>query len=83
MFSALPRAFSSRRDVPIKAMAPQTTGSTSSTGATKTTTTSAPPPPPQANSQQIEVFVDGKPVLCEPGMTILQACSLAGVQIPR
>lgn len=34
-------------------------------------------------SSQIEVFVDGKSVMCEPGMTVLQACALAGVEIPR
>jgi len=31
----------------------------------------------------IEVFVNGNPVLVEPGSTALQACELAGVQIPR
>ncbi|BHF63682.1 NADH dehydrogenase Fe-S protein subunit 1 ndufs1 [Sparganum proliferum] len=42
-----------------------------------------PPPPSPTPAGKIEVFVDGKPVLCEPGMTVLQACALAGVEIPR
>uniref|UniRef100_A0A915JLD2 NADH-ubiquinone oxidoreductase 75 kDa subunit, mitochondrial n=1 Tax=Romanomermis culicivorax TaxID=13658 RepID=A0A915JLD2_ROMCU len=33
--------------------------------------------------QKIEVFVDGKSVLVDPGSTILQACALVGVDIPR
>ncbi|XP_039555303.1 NADH-ubiquinone oxidoreductase 75 kDa subunit, mitochondrial isoform X2 [Passer montanus] len=36
-----------------------------------------------AASNQIEVFVDGRPVLVNPGTTVLQACEKAGVQIPR
>ncbi|NXY04729.1 NDUS1 oxidoreductase, partial [Pteruthius melanotis] len=36
-----------------------------------------------AASNQIEVFVDGHPVLVNPGTTVLQACEKAGVQIPR
>ncbi|XP_056352201.1 NADH-ubiquinone oxidoreductase 75 kDa subunit, mitochondrial [Oenanthe melanoleuca] len=36
-----------------------------------------------AASTQIEVFVDGHPVLVNPGTTVLQACEKAGVQIPR
>ncbi|XP_030642368.1 NADH-ubiquinone oxidoreductase 75 kDa subunit, mitochondrial-like isoform X2 [Chanos chanos] len=31
----------------------------------------------------VEVFVDGKPVMVEPGTTVLQACEKVGVQIPR
>ncbi|XP_028112006.1 NADH dehydrogenase [ubiquinone] iron-sulfur protein 1, mitochondrial-like [Camellia sinensis] len=31
----------------------------------------------------IEVFVDGYPVKIPKGMTVLQACELAGVDIPR
>uniref|UniRef100_A0A3B3BGV1 2Fe-2S ferredoxin-type domain-containing protein n=1 Tax=Oryzias melastigma TaxID=30732 RepID=A0A3B3BGV1_ORYME len=31
----------------------------------------------------LEVFVDGKPVMVEPGTTVLQACERAGMQIPR
>uniref|UniRef100_A0A8C9UZH1 NADH-ubiquinone oxidoreductase 75 kDa subunit, mitochondrial n=1 Tax=Scleropages formosus TaxID=113540 RepID=A0A8C9UZH1_SCLFO len=34
-------------------------------------------------SNLVEVFVDGKPVLVEPGTTVLQACEKVGVQIPR
>lgn len=33
--------------------------------------------------QKIEVFINDKPVLVEPGTTILQACSIAGIEIPR
>ncbi|VDO00302.1 unnamed protein product [Rodentolepis nana] len=40
-------------------------------------------PPPKPEDNRIEVFVDGKSVLCDPGMTVLQACSLVGVEIPR
>ncbi|CAF0833742.1 unnamed protein product [Brachionus calyciflorus] len=32
---------------------------------------------------RIEVFVDDKPVLVQPGVTVLQACAEAGVEIPR
>ncbi|XP_068184990.1 NADH-ubiquinone oxidoreductase 75 kDa subunit, mitochondrial-like [Antennarius striatus] len=31
----------------------------------------------------LEVFVDGKSVMVEPGTTVLQACERVGVQIPR
>ncbi|KAK0411617.1 hypothetical protein QR680_005748 [Steinernema hermaphroditum] len=33
--------------------------------------------------EKFEVFIDDKKVLVEPGMTILQACALVGVDIPR
>ncbi|KAL3831459.1 hypothetical protein ACJMK2_023206 [Sinanodonta woodiana] len=33
--------------------------------------------------EKIEVFVDDKRVLVEPGTTVLQACAEAGVEIPR
>ncbi|XP_069839527.1 NADH-ubiquinone oxidoreductase 75 kDa subunit, mitochondrial [Dendropsophus ebraccatus] len=36
-----------------------------------------------ATSNLLEVFVDGKPVMVEPGTTVLQACEKVGVQIPR
>ncbi|KAI1899021.1 hypothetical protein AGOR_G00078390 [Albula goreensis] len=36
-----------------------------------------------AASNLLEVFVDGKPVMVEPGTTVLQACEKMGVQIPR
>ncbi|KAJ8282161.1 hypothetical protein COCON_G00046800 [Conger conger] len=36
-----------------------------------------------AASNLVEVFVDGKPVMVEPGTTVLQACERMGVQIPR
>ena len=56
----------------------------SPTAATATANTAAKPsPPPPKEDNRIEVFVDGKPVLCDPGMTVLQACSLVGVEIPR
>jgi len=35
------------------------------------------------NPNKIEVFVDDIPVHCDPGMTVLQACAIAGVEIPR
>ncbi|XP_062389869.1 NADH-ubiquinone oxidoreductase 75 kDa subunit, mitochondrial-like isoform X1 [Sardina pilchardus] len=34
-------------------------------------------------SNLIEVFIDGKPVMVEPGTTVLQACEKVGMQIPR
>ncbi|KAM4608879.1 NADH-ubiquinone oxidoreductase 75 kDa subunit, mitochondrial isoform 1-T1 [Polymixia lowei] len=36
-----------------------------------------------AASNLFEVFVDGKPVMVEPGTTVLQACEKVGMQIPR
>uniref|UniRef100_A0A7E4WAC4 NADH-ubiquinone oxidoreductase 75 kDa subunit, mitochondrial n=1 Tax=Panagrellus redivivus TaxID=6233 RepID=A0A7E4WAC4_PANRE len=36
-----------------------------------------------AAPQKLEVFIDDKKVLCDPGTTILQACALVGVDIPR
>ncbi|XP_024269948.1 NADH-ubiquinone oxidoreductase 75 kDa subunit, mitochondrial [Oncorhynchus tshawytscha] len=36
-----------------------------------------------AASNLVEVFVDGKPLMVEPGTTVLQACEKVGVQIPR
>ena len=33
--------------------------------------------------KKLEVFVDGTPMLVDPGTTVLQACALAGVEIPR
>ncbi|XP_062374185.1 NADH-ubiquinone oxidoreductase 75 kDa subunit, mitochondrial [Sardina pilchardus] len=37
----------------------------------------------RASSNLVEVFVDGKPIMVEPGTTVLQACEKVGVQIPR
>ncbi|KAM4626456.1 NADH-ubiquinone oxidoreductase 75 kDa subunit, mitochondrial [Discoglossus pictus] len=36
-----------------------------------------------AASNLIEVFVDGTPIMVEPGTTVLQACEKVGMQIPR
>lgn len=33
--------------------------------------------------QKIEVFIDDKKVMVEPGTTVLQAAALVGVEIPR
>ncbi|XP_071965290.1 NADH-ubiquinone oxidoreductase 75 kDa subunit, mitochondrial-like [Antedon mediterranea] len=33
--------------------------------------------------EKVEVFVDGKSVLVDPGTTVLQACAMVGVEIPR
>ena len=33
--------------------------------------------------KQIEVFVNDKPISVEPGITVLEACARAGVEIPR
>ncbi|XP_071331033.1 NADH-ubiquinone oxidoreductase 75 kDa subunit, mitochondrial isoform X1 [Trachinotus anak] len=36
-----------------------------------------------AASNLVEVFVDGTPIMVEPGTTVLQACEKVGMQIPR
>ncbi|RDD38589.1 NADH-ubiquinone oxidoreductase 75 kDa subunit, mitochondrial [Trichoplax sp. H2] len=36
-----------------------------------------------AAPKKIEVFVDDKKVLVDPNITVLQACAIAGVEIPR
>ncbi|KAF7257048.1 hypothetical protein EG68_04606, partial [Paragonimus skrjabini miyazakii] len=69
----VPCANSSGRGIPLKASPPSTSTDQ------KTQVASPPPPAPD----KIEVFVDGKSVICDPGMTVLQACALGGVQIPR
>ncbi len=33
--------------------------------------------------KKLEVFVDDQQVLVDPGTTVLQACAMAGVEIPR
>ena len=33
--------------------------------------------------KQIEVFVNDQPVMVDPGTTVLQACAMMGVEIPR
>ncbi|KAF3843224.1 hypothetical protein F7725_002073 [Dissostichus mawsoni] len=38
---------------------------------------------PAAASNLLEVFVDGNPIMVEPGTTVLQACEKVGMQIPR
>ncbi|CAG0921577.1 unnamed protein product [Notodromas monacha] len=35
------------------------------------------------NHEKIEVFIDDKPVMVEPGTTVLQAAAMVGVEIPR
>ncbi|XP_065666779.1 NADH-ubiquinone oxidoreductase 75 kDa subunit, mitochondrial isoform X2 [Hydra vulgaris] len=37
----------------------------------------------EKNNAKIEVFVDDKPVLVDPGTTVMQACAMVGVEIPR
>lgn len=37
----------------------------------------------QKAPEKIEVFVDDKPVLVDPGTTVLQAAAMVGVEIPR
>ncbi|ESO01146.1 hypothetical protein HELRODRAFT_185731 [Helobdella robusta] len=46
-------------------------------GRSMSATTTAPP------SNKVEVFVDDKPVMVDPSCTVLQACAVAGVEIPR
>ncbi len=36
-----------------------------------------------AAADKIEVYVDGQKVLVDPSLTILQACAVAGIDIPR
>ncbi|XP_059618641.1 NADH-ubiquinone oxidoreductase 75 kDa subunit, mitochondrial [Phlebotomus argentipes] len=38
---------------------------------------------PAKAPEKIEVFIDDKPVMVDPGTTILQAAALVGVEIPR
>ena len=45
------------------------------TARTNSTTTQKP--------EKLEVFVDDKRVLVDPGTTIIQACAMVGVEIPR
>lgn len=33
--------------------------------------------------EKIELFIDDKPVLVDPGTTVLQAAAMVGVEIPR
>lgn len=45
-----------------------------------------PPPPPAAaasNTNLVELFINGKPVKIEAGSAVIQACALAGEDIPR
>nr|CAB3264268.1 NADH-ubiquinone oxidoreductase 75 kDa subunit, mitochondrial-like [Phallusia mammillata] len=37
----------------------------------------------QSTDDKVEVFVNDKPVYVKPGSTVLQACEIAGIQIPR
>lgn len=37
----------------------------------------------QAKPEKIEVFIDDRPVLVDPGTTVLQAAAMVGVEIPR
>lgn len=37
----------------------------------------------QSSDNTVEVFVNDQPVHVEPGTTVLQACELVGIQIPR
>ncbi|XP_056287444.1 NADH-ubiquinone oxidoreductase 75 kDa subunit, mitochondrial [Pseudoliparis swirei] len=39
--------------------------------------------PVRAASNMVEVFIDGKPLEVQTGTTVLQACEMAGIQIPR
>lgn len=67
----------------------------SDASATAAATQPEPTPPPPRNpvagarvhftnpDDAIEVFVDGFPVKIPKGMTVLQACEIAGVDIPR
>eukprot|EP00794_Sanderia_malayensis_P003367 gene3367-3856_t len=38
---------------------------------------------PQQKPQKLEVFVNNKKVLVDPGTTVLQACAMVGIEIPR
>ncbi|XP_018529091.1 NADH-ubiquinone oxidoreductase 75 kDa subunit, mitochondrial isoform X1 [Lates calcarifer] len=54
-----------------------TKGGAATTNNARTATATA------AASNLVEVFVDGQPVMVEPGTTVLQACEKVGMQIPR
>uniref|UniRef100_A0A8C9Y2H4 NADH-ubiquinone oxidoreductase 75 kDa subunit, mitochondrial n=1 Tax=Sander lucioperca TaxID=283035 RepID=A0A8C9Y2H4_SANLU len=53
-----------------------TKGCAAATNNARTTATAA-------ASNLLEVFVDGNPIMVEPGTTVLQACEKVGMQIPR
>lgn len=36
-----------------------------------------------SSAAKIEVFIDGKSVMVEPGVAVIQACAQAGKDIPR
>ncbi|XP_029936568.1 NADH-ubiquinone oxidoreductase 75 kDa subunit, mitochondrial [Myripristis murdjan] len=55
----------------------------SSAAVTNNARSAATASPAAAASNLLEVFVDGKPVMVEPGTTVLQACEKVGMQIPR
>uniref|UniRef100_A0AAF5CQ86 NADH-ubiquinone oxidoreductase 75 kDa subunit, mitochondrial n=1 Tax=Strongyloides stercoralis TaxID=6248 RepID=A0AAF5CQ86_STRER len=38
---------------------------------------------PAKAPEKIEVFINDKPVMVDPGMTILQACAVADIDVPR
>uniref|UniRef100_A0A0N4ZPZ0 NADH-ubiquinone oxidoreductase 75 kDa subunit, mitochondrial n=1 Tax=Parastrongyloides trichosuri TaxID=131310 RepID=A0A0N4ZPZ0_PARTI len=38
---------------------------------------------PVKEPEKIEVFINDKPIMVDPGMTILQACAIADIDIPR
>lgn len=59
----------------------QTSFNQQSKGQQTAVAATATPSPPAV--QKIEVFIDGKSVFVDPGSTILQACALVGVDIPR
>ncbi|OQV22638.1 NADH-ubiquinone oxidoreductase 75 kDa subunit, mitochondrial [Hypsibius exemplaris] len=40
-------------------------------------------PPAVVPDNRVELFIDDKRVLCEPGTTVLQAAAMVGVEIPR
>ncbi|XP_054156605.1 NADH-ubiquinone oxidoreductase 75 kDa subunit, mitochondrial-like [Oppia nitens] len=60
-----------------------TTTTTTTTGSRALSSAAAPPPPPPPAPKMVEVFVNDRPVMVEPGTTVLEACARVGVDIPR
>ncbi|KAK6310072.1 hypothetical protein J4Q44_G00199530 [Coregonus suidteri] len=75
----LPRLVASMLRLPAVSRALGVAHSTGGVAVTKNVRNAA----TAAASNLVEVFVDGKPLMVEPGTTVLQACEKVGVQIPR
>ncbi|KAG2495676.1 hypothetical protein HYH03_006276 [Edaphochlamys debaryana] len=60
-----------------------TTSSGALAEAAKPASAPPPPPPPPPPSDHMEVFVNEQPIKVPKGISVLQACDAAGIDIPR